>query len=215
MDTAAIRPAGNVKVTRDDWLNAAMAVLVDAGVEQVKILTLSERLAVSRSSFYWYFEDRQHLLDDLLEVWNTSNTGVIQHHCALPSATIAEAVLNLFRCFVGANAFDHRLDFAVREWSRRSAAVRQVVDRADAARLSAIAAMFARHGYDPAQAESRARILYYMQIGYFAMELNEPLEERLGRVAGYVAGFTGVSATPVELGAFTAHVRQSTQGDTP
>ena len=215
MDIAAIRPAGNVKVTRDDWLNAAMAVLVDAGVEQVKILTLSERLAVSRSSFYWYFEDRQHLLNDLLQVWNTSNTGVIQDHCAQPSATIAEAVLNLFRCFVGAEAFDHRLDFAVREWARRAASVRQVVDRADAARLSAIAAMFARHGYDPAEAESRARILYYMQIGYFAMELNEPLDERLGRVAGYVAGFTGVSATPAELAAFIAHVRSSTQGDTP
>lgn len=215
METATLRPTGNVKVTRDDWLNAAMAVLVGDGVEQVKILTLSARLGVSRSSFYWYFDDRQHLLDDLLEVWNSSNTGVIQRHCALPSATMPEAVLNLFRCFVGDDAFDHRLDFAIREWARRSCTVREVVDRADSARLSAIAGMFTRHGFDPAEADTRARILYYMQIGYFAMELNEPLDERLGRVAGYVAGFTGVPATDAEIDAFIAHVRRSTTGDTP
>lgn len=215
METAALKPAGNVKVTRDDWLAAAMAVLVDAGVEQVKILTLSERLGVSRSSFYWYFEDRQHLLDDLLDVWNRSNTGVIQGHCALPSATIAEAVLNLFRCFVGVDAFDHRLDFAIREWARRSVDVRRVVDEADAARLAAIAQIYARHGFAAAEADTRARILYYMQIGYYAMELNEPLEERLGRVGGYVAGFTGVPATSDELEDFIAHARTSDTGETP
>ena len=43
---------GNVKVTRQDWLNAALDVLVNNGEEQIKILTLAERLDVSRSSFY-------------------------------------------------------------------------------------------------------------------------------------------------------------------
>ena len=215
MESAALKPVGNVKVTRDDWLEAAMVVLVDAGVDHVKILTLSERLGVSRSSFYWYFEDRQHLLDDLVDVWNRTNTGVIQRHCAMPSMTISEAVLNLFRCFVGVDAFDHRLDFAIREWARRSAQVRRVVDEADAARLAAIAEIYARHGFDPAEADTLARILYYMQIGYYAMELNEPLEERLGRVAGYVAGFTGLAATPAELDAFIAHTCNSESGDTP
>lgn len=215
MEAATLKPAGNVKVTRSDWLDAAMAVLVDTGVEQVKILTLSERLRVSRSSFYWYFEDRQHLLNDLLALWNNSNTGVIQRHCALPSRTIAEAVLNLFRCFVGAEAFDHRLDFAIRDWARRSADVRAVVDRADADRLAAVAGLFARHGFAAPEADTRARILYYMQIGYYAMELNEPLDERMSRVAGYVAGFTGTPASPAELDAFVAHVQQTTTGETP
>ena len=57
---------GNIKVTRQDWLNVAMDVLVSDGVEQVKVLTLGERLGVSRSSFYWYFKSRQELLTALL-----------------------------------------------------------------------------------------------------------------------------------------------------
>ena len=37
---------GNVKVTRDDWLNVAMDVLISDGVEQVKVLNLADRMAV-------------------------------------------------------------------------------------------------------------------------------------------------------------------------
>ena len=56
---------GHVKVTREDWLNAARDVLVTEGVASVKILPLSTRLGVSRSSFYWYFENREDLLSAL------------------------------------------------------------------------------------------------------------------------------------------------------
>jgi AcrR family transcriptional regulator len=53
---------GNVKVTREDWLRVAMDLLVSDGVSEVKVLTIGERLGVSRSSFYWYFKSRKDLL---------------------------------------------------------------------------------------------------------------------------------------------------------
>ena len=65
---------GNIKVTRTDWLRVAMDVLVSDGVEQVKVLSLADRMAVSRSSFYWYFKSRQDLLDALLAEWQSTNT---------------------------------------------------------------------------------------------------------------------------------------------
>lgn len=203
---------GNIKATRDDWLRLAIDVLVEKGVERVKILPLAEALGVSRSSFYWYFKDRRELLDALLETWERSNTGVFQRHCEMPSATIAEAVLNLFLSFLPKGGFNHRLDFAVREWSRRSPEVRAVVDRADEARLAAIAAMYARHRFAPEAAQMRARILYYMQIGYYALELNEPLAQRLERVPGYVEGFTGVAPGEAEMAAFRRQVEEVENG---
>jgi AcrR family transcriptional regulator len=33
------------------------------GVDAVRVMPLSEALGVSRSSFYWYFKDRDDLLD--------------------------------------------------------------------------------------------------------------------------------------------------------
>lgn len=201
-------PHGNAKASREDWLRAAMEALVSDGVTQVKIQTIGHKLGVSRSSFYWYFQSRKDLLNQLLEEWERSNTGIMVAHADLPAKTITEAVNNFFRCVVAPDGFNHRLDFAVREWARRDDAVRRVIDRSDAARHAALARMFLRHGYCEAEADIRARVLYYQQIGYYALELNESLETRLSRVPGYVEAFTGQTPSQEETDAFCAYARE-------
>lgn len=190
-DPARAPLVGNVKVTKEDWLNIARNVLVDEGVGEIKILTLAEKLGVSRSSFYWYFENRRDLLEALLQGWEARNTKTLVSKCGQQSRTISEAACNFFRCFVDTSQFDHGLDFAVREWARRDVAVRARIDLADQTRLQAVTGMFLRHGYDPYDAECRARILYYMQIGYHALDVRESIDVRLRRVEGYLKGFTG------------------------
>ncbi len=193
---------GHIKVTREDWLNAARDVLVTEGVANVKILPLGARLGVSRSSFYWYFENRSDLLAALLDEWADRNTARIVTQCCIPSANITEALCNFFRCFVDSSQFDRGLDFAVREWSRRDTALRTRVDTADIARLEAVTEMYLRHGYDASDAETRARILYYMQLGYHALEVQEDMALRMSRIDGYIKGFTGQTPDPTAMKAF-------------
>ncbi len=210
-DAARDLPAGNVKVTREDWLRLALDVLVSDGIDAVKVLRLSQRLEVSRSSFYWYFGSRQELLDMLLAHWDATNTRAIVELAEADRPTITAAVAHVFRAWVDPSMFDPRLDFAVREWARRSGPVRRVLDRADEARLRALRAMFARHGYDAAEADARSRVLYFMQIGYYALDLHEPLEDRLGRVPGYVLSFTGREASAEEVEDLRAEARRAAE----
>jgi len=193
------------RVTRDDWLNVARDILVSDGVAEVKVLTIGERLQVARSSFYWYFKSRKDLLDALLADWQGTNTAILVRHCEMPAATITEAVCNFFRCFIDPDLFDERLDFAVREWARRDGGVRRVIDQADDTRLAAVAAMFRRHGYSDYEADARARILYFMQLGYHALDQHEPMRIRLNRVEGYLLGFTGRQPSPEEVAALTEY----------
>ena len=197
---------GHVKVTRQDWLNMARDTLVKNGVEQVKILLLAERMGVSRSSFYWYFQDRDDLLQALLLEWEARNTARIQEHCALPAPNVTWAVCNFFRCFVDPAHFDRGLDFAVREWARRDEALRARVDAADAARIAAVTAMFAAQGFDAPEADARARILYFMQLGYHALDVREPMATRLSRIEPYLKGFTGQDPDPEAVAAFLRDV---------
>ncbi|MBO6603932.1 MULTISPECIES: TetR/AcrR family transcriptional regulator [Rhodophyticola] len=205
---------GNVKVTREDWLNVALDALVSDGVEQVKVLALGDRLGVSRSSFYWYFTSRQDLLDALLDHWEKTNTAALVDLAGAEAATITAAVCNVFRAVVNPALFDIAFDFAVRDWARRSGAVRRVLDRSEALRLDALTAMFTRHGYDPLEALTRARVLYYMQIGYNDADLREPVEDRLRLVPMYLYVFTGRHAQPAEIADFTAYARRIDQGET-
>jgi AcrR family transcriptional regulator len=208
MDASPDTPAdatpkgGNTKVTRDDWLKLAGEVLIERGVSQVKVLALASQLGVSRSSFYWYFRSRKDLLDQLLEGWEGQNTRAVLDHAARPAGNICRAVMHLFECFIDPDQFDPRLDFAVREWARRSPQVRARLDTADQARTNAIHDMFLRHGFDPAAAFTRARIIYFMQIGYYALIENEPFETRFSLLQPYLVAFTGEEPDPAETREF-------------
>ena len=197
--------SGNVKATREDWLDVALAVLATEGVARVAILPLSEKLGVSRSSFYWYFRDRAELVDALLKRWEALNTRSIVTQALAPAATINEGVCNIFRCWVNPRIFSPRLDFAVREWARISAEARAALDAADRERTAAIQNMFERFGYERRDALVRARVLYYTQIGYYALDIREPLAARLALTPHYLVAITGVAPQDSDMAAFRAY----------
>ncbi|MEM9317427.1 MAG: TetR/AcrR family transcriptional regulator [Pseudomonadota bacterium] len=195
---------GNIKVTREDWLAQARDLLISHGVTQVKILLLAEAMGVSRSSFYWYFKDRAELLGALLDSWATDNSAGILAMAARPAPTITAAVCNIFRCVIEPDLYNMPADFAVRAWARSDADVAAKVAHTDAMRLDALSQMFARHGFDPREAETRAYVLYYMQIGYdFAMQ-DEPVATRIARIPHYLQVFTGQVPRAEEVAEITA-----------
>ncbi len=210
MDQVADEALRNGRTTRSDWLRTGLEILVADGVAAIKVLSLARALGVSRSSFYWFFRDRDAFLDHLLRHWAETNTAGIVARAGRPAATITEAVLNLFECWVDPAVYDPRLDFAVREWARRSDTVRTAVEAADEARLAAISAMYRAHGYGRLDAFIRARTLYFMQIGYYALEVREPMDTRLSYVTAYLRSFTGQDPTRTELRRFRAYARRVT-----
>lgn len=199
---------GHVKVTKQDWLNMARDVLVTEGIGEVKILGLANRMGVSRSSFYWYFKDRADLQSALLDEWEERNTAQIVAHCQMPSSNPTETVCNFFRCFVVATKFDRGLDFAIREWSRRDGNLRTRLDQADQSRISALTRSFERHSFAPDDADARARILYFMQLGYHALEVKEDKDTRMSRLGPYIRGFTGQEPDTKAMIAFRADVEK-------
>lgn len=198
---------GPGRTTREDWIQVALDTLISDGEEKVKVLVLAERLGCARSSFYWYFQDRSDLLDSLLDHWQKTNTHAILEGAGHPAATINEALGRLLASWVGPGKFDTRLDFAVRDWARRSGSVRRALDLSDAARIDAIFEMFLRHGYRKAEADVRARIVYFTQIGYDALDQRESWERRIERVRDYLYCHTGVAPTNSEVEALADRLR--------
>jgi AcrR family transcriptional regulator len=190
--------------TPDLWLDAAYQLLVEGGVEAVKVMPLAERLGLSRTSFYWHFPDREALLAGLVDRWKAKNTGNLVARCEAPAATITEAMLNLFDCWYDDALFDSRLEFAMRTWSLTDPSVAAAMNEADAVRVAAITALFRRFGYSEAEADTRARTLYLTQVGYIAVRSEESLQVRLGRNPAYVLTFCGVAPTAAEVAAFNA-----------
>ncbi|WP_298839554.1 TetR/AcrR family transcriptional regulator [uncultured Roseobacter sp.] len=192
------------RITKDDWIRIALDTLISEGEENVKVLLLSAKMDTSRSSFYWHFDSRADLLDELLEHWRSTNTRVIVDAAAAPADTINAAIVNFFASWISKGSFDTRLDFAVRDWARRSGSVRALLDRSDNQRLAALTAMFARYGYAQGESEVRARILYFTQIGYDALDQKEDWDTRISRAWHYLFCLSGQEPSDADVSRLNA-----------
>lgn len=188
----------------DGWLEAAYEVLIESGVEAVRILPLAKKLQLSRTSFYWFFKDREELLSALLERWRAKNTDNLVGQTQAYAESINEALLNVFDCWLSPALFDSQFEFAVRSWALQDARVAAEVELADKTRLAALAGMFARFGYEALPADVRSRSLYLTQIGYISMNSREDVLVRMQRIPEYVRIFTEQAPEPRELQRFYA-----------
>ena len=190
--------------TPEVWLDAAYALLVEGGVEAVKVMPLAAKLGLSRTSFYWHFADREALLAGLIARWQSQNTANLIARTQAPAATIAEAMLNVNDCWITPALFDSRMEFAIRTWALTDPALAEVLRQADAVRVQALTAMFERFSYPEHEARVRAQTVYLTQVGYISMRTEESLEFRLHNIPDYVLIFTGKAPTAAELAAFRA-----------
>ncbi|WP_162932987.1 TetR/AcrR family transcriptional regulator [Roseovarius sp. EL26] len=184
-----------------DWVEAALGVLLQKGVDAVQITTLARQLKVTRGSFYWHFENREALLDALLEEWRARNTGVIIE-AIKQTDCLEDGIFSLFSVWVDHTRFDPRLDQAIRDWARHSDKLCLIVKAEDNARVIAIAGFYERHGFSEPEAFIRARVIYFTQISFYALKIedDEDVQERLGYLNEYFKCFTGRDMDPA-LGA--------------
>ncbi|ASY66805.1 Transcriptional regulator, TetR family (plasmid) [Sinorhizobium sojae CCBAU 05684] len=188
----------------DVWLGAAYESLLEGGVDAVKIQPLAKKLNLSRTSFYWFFKDREELLSALVSRWREKNTGNLIRQAGAYAETVAEAMLNVFDCWLNPKLFDSQFEFAVRSWALQSPEILAEVQGADQQRLDALSRMFLRFGFEAAHADVRARTIYLVQIGYISMQTKEDIAVRMKRIPEYVEIFTGRAPERRELDRFFA-----------
>jgi AcrR family transcriptional regulator len=195
---------GGWRGSHEGWLEAAYDSLLESGVDSVKILPLAKRLNLSRTSFYWFFKDREELLSALITRWREKNTGNLVKQSEAYAETLAEAMLNVFDCWLNKDLFDSQFEFAVRSWALQSEGILEEVQRADQTRLEALSRMFMRFGYEEPAADVRARTTYLVQIGYISMQSKEDTFTRMKRIPEYIAIYTGEIPQQKELDRFCA-----------
>lgn len=186
---------------RHAWLSAALNVLADEGIDALQITRLARELDATRGSFYWHFKDRDDLLTSLIEEWQAANSGIIARTLE-EAETLTDGVLALFYIWVQDERFSNNLDQAMRNWARHDDAVGDAMRREDDNRVEAIARFFRKHGYDADDAFVRARVIYFTQVSYYALNIEESLTDRLNLTRHYFRTFTGRDINDEQAEAF-------------
>ncbi len=94
----------------------------------------------------------------------------------------------------------------MREWSLRDGELQQTLRDEDAACVAAIAGMFTRHGFATGDAFVRARIVYFTQIGYHAVEPGDTEAGGAALTNDYLRAVNGRTALAARIAACHARV---------
>jgi hypothetical protein len=131
------------------------------------------------------------LLRELLDYWVHTSTVLFERILKTPGRNGMEEYLALSSLWIDEKEYDPKWDGAVRDWARTSEAVRKVVQAVDQKRIAVLEQIFNDIGCTGKEAHIRARVIYYHQVGCYAMVVQESKRERRALIPYYRKVLTG------------------------
>jgi AcrR family transcriptional regulator len=157
-----------VRLTRDDWLDAAFKAVVDGGFDKARVLLLADALGVTRGSFYWHFTDHADLIAALLARWRERETEldlVLQSESTPDPQADLERLLDAALAHAGADLENMRFELALRGQGRRDSGVAQMLLEVDQMRFDLFQQKFLRLTHDSKVAGELAALFYLAIVG--------------------------------------------------
>lgn len=150
------------RLSADDFVREALDVMVDEGIGGVKIQRLCDRLGVTKGSFYWHFADHDTFLSEVARQWAE---GGPQLRGPLADADTDPDTRLLMGMQLFVDPRNRNLARAMRDWAQHDARAREAIHAFDEAMFTNVKAALSERGFSDAEAEVRAKILYYSGVG--------------------------------------------------
>ena len=142
----------------------------------MRIELLAKSLSVTRGGFYGHFENRDALLEAMLDSWEQAAIDEVLEQVERsggdPRTKIRRA---------GALTFSEQLlpiELAVRDWSRRDPAVAERLRRVDNRRMAYLRSLFASFCTDEAEVEGRSVLAFSLAIAIYFMAADHGVYDR-------------------------------------
>jgi AcrR family transcriptional regulator len=152
------------RLSRQDWVDAALEAIAEGGLAAVAVVPLAERLGATKGSFYWHFPSREALIEAALAAWEQTTTSVVIAEIDAASQDPRQQLRLLFKRVTELAARD-RIELALLATADHPT-VRPVLDRVTRRRIEFAAQLFQRLGFPRAEAKRRALLAYSAYLGY-------------------------------------------------
>jgi AcrR family transcriptional regulator len=159
-----------VPLKRDDWLDEAFRAVVEGGFENVKVLTLADKLKVTRGSFYWHFADHSDLISSLIKRWKETqiafNDSLMATQTHEPLKDL-DSVLDAAFVQAGEKLENLRFEQALRAFGHHHTEAANLLIEVDEARVAMLQGKFKVVVKDDKKARDFAALLYLAIAGSY------------------------------------------------
>jgi AcrR family transcriptional regulator len=152
------------RASRADWLAAALDAVCREVSKGLNIQALARRLNISKTSFYWHFEDKAELVDALVDHWQHEQTEVITRNRLLLEMPPAQRLASAMELIDKHDLANY--DEALRIWGRTEPRVAKALRETNKQRLEFASRIFEELGFSGDEVACRSALF----IGYQSTE---------------------------------------------
>jgi AcrR family transcriptional regulator len=154
------------RTPRTRWIEAGFDALANGGPDAVRIEPLAKALAVTKGGFYWYFDDREALLEELLSTWEHTLVDEVIEQIERDGGDARGKLEHLFELAESAEPRGlMRVELAIRDWARRDEGVRARLRQVDNRRTEYLRGLYAQFCEGPDDVEARCLMTMALFVG--------------------------------------------------
>jgi AcrR family transcriptional regulator len=166
------------RLSREDWIAAALDAIADGGLGAVAVEPLAASLGVTKGSFYAHFSTRDELIDAALQSWEHSHgRAELDRFAAIDDpAERLQAILLAAVTFSQGGGLSVHVGLLGELADERVAGV---LARVNESRIRLLTRTYGQLGFSRQRAGDRARLAYAAYLGLLQMAREAP-DRRLG-----------------------------------
>jgi AcrR family transcriptional regulator len=157
------------RTPRTAWIEAGLRALADGGPDAVRVEPLARALGATKGSFYWHFDNRRALLEDVLDAWERTGVDEVIERVESGDGNARSKLERLGAIALsGEKALGVdplKVDLAVRDWARRDRQVARRLRRVDNRRMDYMRSLFRTFCADEDAVEDRCLLVFSLWIG--------------------------------------------------
>ena len=158
--------AAPTRTPRNHWIEEGLRALGAGGPNAVRVEKLARALGVTKGGFYWHFEDRPALLEEMLDSWEQVMIDEAIEYVEGEGGDARDKLRRLFGLTTSRRAQRFlKIEPAVREWARREKAVAKRLKRVDNRRMEYMRSLFGELCSNEAEVEARCMLAFSLVIG--------------------------------------------------
>ena len=146
------------------WIDEGLRALGAGGPEAVRVEKLAQALGVTKGGFYWHFEDRGALLDEMLETWERVYVDEVIERVEGRGGDARAKLRYLFAIALSSSDLP-KIELAIRDWARRERSVARRLRRVDNRRMDYMRSVFGAFCEDDDEVEVRCLLAFSLFIG--------------------------------------------------
>jgi AcrR family transcriptional regulator len=153
------------RTPRASWIDEGLRALGVGGPDAVRVEKLAQELGVTKGGFYWHFDDRRALLDEMLDAWERVGVDAVIERVESEDGDARAKLRRLFAIASSGGEDLLQIELAIRDWARRDKEVAGRLRRVDNRRMDYMRSLFGAIRHDEDEVEARCMLAFSLWIG--------------------------------------------------